>query len=163
VDPAALTALARHGQAVATARAFARKSGAARVVLLIDRGEDVPALMVDLDDETGETEVTDAETVATIPGGMLVPAEPLELPEVRAIPPTAITIDMETGELSAPIGAIEQLAGAVKGLAAALGGRSVATAEFATREPGTPITIAARPGEPPLLLAGDDQFELPDS
>jgi hypothetical protein len=161
VDPAALMALARHGQAVATARAFARGSGATRVVLLIDRGEDVPALMVDLD-ETGETEITDGETVATIPGVALVPAEPHELPEVRAIPPTAIDIDMETGELSAPIGAIEHLAGAVKGLSAALGGRSVATAEFATRDPDVPITIAARPGEPPLLLAGDDQFELPD-
>jgi hypothetical protein len=154
-------ALARHGEAVATARAFARGSGATRVVLLIDRGEETPALMVDRN-ETGDTEITDGETVATIPGGALVPADPLELPEVRAIPATAITIDTETGELSAPIGAIEHLAGAVRGLAAALGGRSVATAEFATRDPGLPITIAARVGEPPLLLAGDEQFELPD-
>jgi hypothetical protein len=154
-------ALARHGEAVATARAFARRSGATRIVLLVDRGEEEPALMVDLD-ATGDTEVTDGETVATIPGGALVPAEPRKLPEVRAIPATAITIDMETGELSAPIGAIEHLAGAVKRLAAAFGGRSVATAEFATRAPDLPITIAARYGEPPLLLAGDEQFELPD-
>jgi hypothetical protein len=153
-------ALARHGDAVATARAFAERSGATRVVLLIDRGEDHAALMIDLD-ASGDAEVTDDDAVAAVPRGALVPAEPHALPEIRAIPATAISIDMLSGELSAPIGAIEHLAGAVTALAATLGGRSVATAEFATRDPDMPIAIAARPGEPAILSAGDDQFELP--
>jgi hypothetical protein len=153
-------ALARHGEAVATARAFAERSGAARVVLLIDRGEGQSALMVDLD-ASGDAEITDGDAVATVPHGALVPAEPHALPEIRAIPATAIRIDMLTGELSAPIGAIEHLADSVTALAATLGGRSVATAEFATSDTDLPIAIAARPGEPAILSAGDDQFELP--
>jgi hypothetical protein len=152
-------ALARHGEAVATARAFARDAGATRVVLLIDRGEDAPALMVDVDPQ-GETEITDEDAVARIPGGSLVPAAPRALPETRAIPATAIAVDPETAELSAPIGAIQHLAQAVTALAAAFGGRSVATAEFPTRDPELPITIAAREGEPPVLSAGGEQFEL---
>ena len=145
-------------EAVATARAFATTSGAERVVLLIDRGHDVPALMVDLDAH-GDAEITDAGTVTTV-SHTTAPPRPLAH-DVRAVPATAITIDPEAGELSAPIGAIEHLARAVTALAASFGGRSVATAEFATRDPGLPITIAAREGEPAILSAGDEQYELP--
>jgi hypothetical protein len=161
VDPATLKALARHGEAVATARAFAEHTRATRVVLLIDRGDEASALMVDVDPE-GDTEVTDEEELASIPAGALVPADPRPVrAELTHVPATAITIDPETGELSAPIGAIEHLAHAVTALAQAFGGRSVATAEFATSDPALPITIAAREGEPPLLSAGGEQFELP--
>ncbi len=160
MDPAALTALARHGEAVATARNFAHHTGATRVVLLIDRGDDAPALMVDVDAE-GDTEVTDDELLAAIPRQALVPAEPRALPHMHPVPPTAITLDPETGELAAPIGAIDHLARAVKALASTFGGRSVATAEFPTRDSEQPITIAAREGEPPVLEAGGEQFELP--
>jgi hypothetical protein len=152
-------ALARHGQAVATARAFARDAGATRVVLLIDRGDDAPALMVDVDPH-GVTEVTDGDAVAQIPGTAVVPAAPRPLPETRTIPASAITIDPETAELSAPIGAVQHLADAVGALAAAFGGRSVATAEFPTRDEELPIVIAAREGEPAVLSAGGEQFEL---
>jgi hypothetical protein len=151
-------ALARHGEAVATARAFARGAGAARVVLLIDRGE-TAALMVDLD-ESGEIEIVDDDIVATIPAAALVPAEPHPLPALRATPASAITIDPDTAELSAPIGTVAHLAEAVLALASAFGGRSVATAEFPTRDPELPLTIAAREGEPPVLSAGGEEFEL---
>ena len=66
-----------------------------------------------------------------------------------------------TGELAAPIGAIANLAEAVLGLARAFGGRSVASAEFATHDPELPMTIVARQGEPLLLAVGDGRFELP--
>ena len=89
-------------------------------------------------------------------------ASPRALPELRPPPPTALTIDPETGELEAPIGAVTNLARGVLGLAAAFGGRSVATADFATRDPDLPITIAAREGEPLVLAAGDRRFVLPD-
>jgi hypothetical protein len=160
MDPAALTALARHGEAIATVRAFAQAAQATRVVLLIDRGDETPALLVDAD-ATGDTEITDGDAIALIPGQALVPAEPRVTPHVHAIPSTAMTIDPETAELHAPIGAIDQLARAVATLAGAFGGRTVATAEFATSDPQTPITIAAREGDPPLLEAGGEQFELP--
>jgi glycyl-tRNA synthetase beta chain len=59
------------------------------------------------------------------------------------------------------LGAVAALARAVLGLAQAFGGRSVATADFATREPELPLTIAAREGEPLVVAAGDRRFELP--
>jgi hypothetical protein len=49
----------------------------------------------------------------------------------------------------------------VLALARAFGGRSVATADFATRDPELPLTIAAREGEPLVLAAGDRRFLLP--
>jgi hypothetical protein len=49
----------------------------------------------------------------------------------------------------------------VLALARAFGGRSVATAEFGTRDPDLPLTIVARDGEPLLLAVGDGRFELP--
>jgi hypothetical protein len=158
VDPAAETALARHGEAVATAREFALRANALRVVLLIDRGDETP-LMVDCDAQ-GEVEVTDGETVATIPPDAHPDQRPQPLPDVRAIPATAIFVDLNTGELHAPLGAIEHLAQALTTLAHTLGHRSVATAELATSDPETPITLAAREGEPAILAAGDQEYRL---
>jgi hypothetical protein len=152
------TALARHGEAVATAREFALRTDALRVVLLIDRGDETP-LMVDADAD-GEVEVTDGETVATIPPDAHPAEAPLPLPDVRAIPATAIAVDVATGELHAPLGAIERLAQALTTLAHTLGDRSVATAELATSDPETPITLAAREGEPAILAVGDEEFRL---
>jgi hypothetical protein len=159
VDPAAETALARHGEAVATAREFALRANALRVVLLIDRGDEDPPLMVDAD-ARGEVEVTDGESVATIPPHAQPAQAPRQLPDVRAIPATAIAVDLVTSELHAPLGAIEHLADALTALARQLGNRSVATAEFATSDPETPITLAARQGEPAVLAAGDQEYRL---
>ena len=47
-------------------------------------------------------------------------------------------------------------------LAAAFGGRSVATAEFATREPETPLALAARPGERVVAQIGAETFAFPE-
>ena len=142
-------------QAAATALAFAAAAGAHRVVLLIDRGDDMPALMIDAVHD-GTAEVTDGDHVETLQAPT---ATPKPLPEIRATPHTAIRLDFATGELSAPIGAIEHLADSVKALATAFGGRTVATAEFPTRD--FPFTIAAREGEPAILSAGDEEYELP--
>ena len=142
--------------AVATALAFADAAGAHRVILLIDRGEDVPALMVDAVHD-GTAEITDGDEVEHVDAPPSVAPRPL--PEIRAIPHTAIRFDSFTGELSAPIGAIEHLADSLKALAATFGDRTVATAEFATS--GEPIMIAAREGEPAIVSAGDEEYELP--
>jgi hypothetical protein len=153
-------ALARHAEAVATVRAFAERSGAARVVLLVDDG-DGPATMLDCAAD-GDLDLTDADGAWHVPAGTPVGASPRPLPELRPPPPTALAIDPESGELEAPLGAVTNLGRAVLGLARAFGGRSVATADFATRDPALPITIAAREGEQLVLAAGDRRFVLPD-
>jgi hypothetical protein len=153
-------ALARHAEAVATVRAFAAHSGAQRVVLLVDDGAG-PATMLDCT-PGGALDLTDAAGAWHVPAEAVVAVQPRPLPELRPPPPTALAIDPESGELEAPLGAVANLGRAVLGLAGAFGGRSVATADFATRDPTLPITIAAREGEPLVLAAGDRRFVLPD-
>jgi hypothetical protein len=145
-------------EAVASVRAFAERSGAERVVLLLDTGAEATMLEC----TAGAVEVTASGATWRIPEDRPLDAAPRPLPELRPPPATALTIDPETGELEAPLGAVANLGRAVLGLAAAFGGRSVATAEFATRDPALPITIAAREGEPLVLAAGDRRFVLPE-
>ena len=72
----------------------------------------------------------------------------------------SIDLDLTTGDLQAPLGAIEHLAQTLQALARAFGHRSVATAEIATRDPETTITLAARENEPAVLAAGDYEYTL---
>ena len=150
-----------HARAVATIRAFGAESGAERVVLLLDRGADRGAVMVEWL-AGGAVEVTEGEETTEIPSGAPVPATAEPIPHVHAIPATAIEADPDSGRLSAPLGAIPALGAAVRSLARAFGGRSVATAEFATRDPELPITIAAREGDALLVAVGEQRFELPE-
>jgi len=159
-EPGALAALARHADALATVRAFAERSQALRVVLLADHGEDAEPAMLDRSVD-GTVELTHEGLAWTIPAGTPVPAQPRPLPEIRPAPSSALRADPISGELAAPIGAIANLAEAVLGLARAFGGRSVASADFATADPELPMTIVAREGEPLLLAVGDGRFELP--
>ena len=152
--------LTRHAEAVATVRAFTAQAGALRVVLLVDGG-DGSATMLDCAAD-GALELSAQDSTWRVPAGTPVTALPRPLPELRPPPPTALTIDPDSGELEAPLGVVANLARGVLGLAAAFGGRSVATADFATRDPELPITIAAREGEPLVLAAGDRRFVLPD-
>jgi hypothetical protein len=152
--------LARHAEAIATVRAFAARSGAQRVVLLLDLGDGDAATMLDWTD--GALELTEEDGAVSVPDAAAAGTPPRPLPDLRPPPPTALAVDPESGELEAPLGAVANLGRAVLGLAVAFGGRSVATADFATRDPDLPITIAAREGEPLVLAAGDRRFVLPD-
>jgi hypothetical protein len=152
----------RHAEAVATARTFAARAGAQRVVLLVDRGPESEALMVDCAAD-GAVEVTADGRTWTLAAGSAVPARPHPLPQLRATPATALSVDSEAGRISAPIGVVRQLADGLLALARAFGGRSVASAEFATSDPDLPITLAARDGEPLVLSAGGREFELPEA
>jgi ABC-type transporter Mla subunit MlaD len=69
-------------------------------------------------------------------------------------------MDLGTGDLQAPLGAIEHLARTLQALARSFGDRSVASAEIATRDPETTLTLAAREGEPAVLAAGDYEYTL---
>ncbi|HWT22959.1 MAG TPA: hypothetical protein VN213_05580 [Solirubrobacteraceae bacterium] len=144
--------------AVATVAAFAERAGAERVVLVLDRGEDAePALVECLPGE--RLEVTEGEASRPVdpdPG-----VAPAALPQLRPPPASSLQADPETGELAAPLGAVAHLADAVLALARAFGGLTVATADFATRDPAVPLTIAARDGEPVLLAMGGRHFAMP--
>jgi len=141
----------------ATVDAFAAGTGAERVVLLLDAGDPSAPVLVELDG--GAVEVTVGGTAAPFDPGL--DALPLALPELRAVPASAITADAESGELSAPLGSIRLLADSVLALARAVGGRSVATATFPTADPATPLTLAAREGEDVVIELAGRHFTLP--
>jgi hypothetical protein len=150
--------MSRFAVALATLEQFAARTGAGRVVALLDQGDAAPPVLVErLED--GALQVTeDADPVAAAPDPAVAP---LQLGELREVPASAISADPETGELAAPIGSVQLLADQVLALARAFGGRSVATATYATRDPELPLTVAAREGDPIVLDIGGRQFALP--
>jgi hypothetical protein len=158
MDPSALMALARHSEEVATVRVFRERSGANQVALLLETAQGATALVEC--DATGAIEITEGDDVAFIPANAAIPGPARPLPDIRPTPASAIRLDEVTGELAAPLGTIEHLAGIVLALASSFGGLTVATAEFATSDPQLPITFAAREGERVVLAAGDAQYEL---
>jgi hypothetical protein len=154
-------ALGRHAVALASVREVAARTGATRVVLLLDEGERAEPTMVEWADG-GTFELTEAGITEPVDPAVLAGVLPAVAPDVRPIPPTALTADALTGELAAPLGALAGVAGAIVALAAAFGGRSVATAEFATRDPERPLALAGRAGEPVVAQLGGETFAFPD-
>jgi hypothetical protein len=138
----------------ATLGAFVARSGALRAVALIDRGEDSPPAVVDCDG-SGTCEVEEAGAVRVLPAI----GDALPLPEVRSLPP--MDVDPARGQVVGTIGGLQHLTEAVAGLAAALGGRTVATVEFQTTDPDRPLGVSARRGEPAILALGDEPFAMP--
>ena len=143
--------------ALATVTAFADGTGAERVVVLLEGAAGGPPLMLERTEE-GALEVTQGEETHRVAPPA---AAPLPLPALRAVPASALAADPDTGELAAPLGSVQLLVDSVVGLAAAFGGRSVATATFPTRDPDVPLTVAAREGEPVVLDLAGRQFTLP--
>ena len=153
-------AVGRHAVALASVAELAAQAGAQRVVLLVDEGAEAHATMVEW--AGGALELTEDGVTQPVAPAAIAQVAPAALPEVVPVPATALTVDPDTGELAAPLGAIAGLAGAVVALAAAFGGRSVATAEFATRDAEQPFMLAARPGEPVVAQVGGETFAFPD-
>jgi len=143
---------------LATIDDFADRTGAGRVVALLDRGDAAPPVLLErLEDGSLQvTEDADPVVVARDPAAL-----PVALGDLRSVPASALSADPEAGELAAPIGSVQLLADSVLALARALGGRSVATATFATRDADMPLTVAAREGEPVVLDIGGRQFSMP--
>lgn len=144
--------------ALATVREFAELAGAERVVVLLDAGAGSSPVIVERA-EDGALLLTDAAGPHPIEPDQSV--APQHIAGLRAVPASALTADPETGELAAPLGSVQLLADSVLALARALGGRSVATATFPTRDPGLPLTLAAREGEDVVLDIGGRHFALP--
>jgi hypothetical protein len=156
-DPA-WAAIARHGRAIATVRRFAEESGAERVAVALDTGAEEPVL---LEVEPGEPlELTAGEHAFVIPVEATGGLEPFPLEIPRAAPATAVEVDLDADRILAPVGVLPALADGVMSLARALGGRTIATADFPTRAPEQPMTIAARDGEGVVVAVGETQFEL---
>ena len=144
--------------AVATVQDFADRTGAERVVALLDTGEETSPIMVERT-EDGTLQVLEGDAARPVTPDPAV--APLPLGDLRPVPASAMAADPETGELAAPIGSVQLLAESVLALARSFGGRSVATATFATRDPDLPLTVAAREGEPVVLDIGGRHFALP--
>lgn len=158
-DERAARPVAGHAVALATVRAFCEASGAQRVAVLLDTGDGegtaiecepgAPAVLTTADGESLE-----------VPASAGAPAAARDLDVPLAPPGTAVEVDLALDRVSAPVGVLPSLADGVLALARALGGRSVATAEFATSDPERPLTVAARDGEGVVLAVGDEHFEL---
>jgi hypothetical protein len=144
-------------QAVGLAREFLHRSGALRVGLLVDRGDEREPAVVECARLTPISVIEDGEQTE-FPHGIELATPVPPLPEVRQIP--GIEADPVAGTVAAPLGGVEMLGRALRGVAALLGGRSIAAADFETLDPDTPLGLAARGDEPLVALVGEEQFEL---
>ncbi|MEA2169072.1 MAG: hypothetical protein QOF76_2372 [Solirubrobacteraceae bacterium] len=153
-----MTAGLAHDVMLATVRDFTDRTGARRVVVILDLGDATDPPVIEC--EPGEPIAISAgeEDVIVMPADF-AGAEPILLEVPKAIPETAIEADAETGQVSAPIGALDAFAEALTAFAGALGGRTLAVADLGTRS-GATLTVAARPGEPVIVAIGEQQFEL---
>src|SRR5581483_5522750 len=82
--------VAELGPVVATLREFLLRAEALRVVLLLDRGEESAALLIDLA-AAGELEVAEDDDVRALPVDEFTTTAPLALPPVHPLP--AIEVD----------------------------------------------------------------------
>lgn len=146
----------RIAQLVVTLRAFVAAAGATEATLLLDQGTEVPPLAVGCP-AAGPVTLGEGEEVVQLDADRLA-AEPLPLPDVRALPP--FEVDALRAEITAPLGGVEHHARAVRALAESFPGRSVLVVSFATSDPETPLQLAARDGEPLVLLLGEEAFEM---
>ncbi len=144
---------------VVALREFLHRSGAVRVVAVIDRDPGEGPAVVDCG-RLAPIEVDYGDRVVHLPHSVDLAVQPPPLPEVRQLPP--FDVDVEQAEIAAPLGGVAHLAAAVRGLAVALGGRNVAMAQFETNDPEAPLAITARAdGSEPLVIAlGEQEFPM---
>jgi hypothetical protein len=144
---------------VVALREFLHRSGAVRAVAVVDREPGESPAVVDCA-RLQPIEVDLGDRVVHLPHAIELDAEPPPLADLRQLPP--FHVDAQTGEIAGPVGGVAYLAAAVRDLAAALGGRNVALAQFATDDPEAPLAITARAdGSEPIVLAlGEEEFPM---
>ncbi len=140
-------------RAASALRHFLHVSGALRAHALVDATPPAWWRLARL----GPIEIVVGDEETELPHGAELPAPP-DLGEIRQLPPFAV--DPVTGEVTGTLGGLDHLGDAVSRLAAALGGRSAAVAEFETITPDVPLVLSARAGEPVLVVLGEDEYEL---
>jgi hypothetical protein len=144
---------------VVALREFLHRSGAMRAVAVVDREPGEGPAVIDCA-RLMPIEVDYGDRVVHLPHAIELDAEPPTLPDVRQLAP--FEVDTAKAEIAAPLGGVAHLAEAVRDLAAALGGRNVAMAQFATNDPEAPLAITARAdGSEPIVLAlGEEEFPM---
>ena len=127
---------------VVALREFLHRSGAVRAVAVVDREPGEGPAVVDCA-RLAPIEVDFGDRVVHLPHAIELDATPPALPDVRQLPP--FEVDAATAEIAAP-----------------LGGRNVAMAQFATNDPDAPLAITARAdaSEPIVLALGDEEFPM---
>jgi hypothetical protein len=128
--------------------AYVRASGALRAGAMIGAG----TVDVDADGSVALERAGSPIAEPLEPG----PAADLGF-EVRSLPPFRVA--EATGEVSAPLGALEQVADGVAALARAIGGDSVVLVEFPTDDE-TPFAVSAREGVGIVVVVGEDSYRL---
>jgi hypothetical protein len=159
VTDAASSAFADLGELdvlAATLRAFGAAIGAQRIQVVIDRGDEHEPALIECMPHAPIALVSGEEAVVLADEGG---AEPLPLPHVHDF--GVLDVDAAKAEITAPIGAVHDLAAGVRSFAELFEGRTVVAVEFPSSDPEAPVTIAARTGEPLVLAIGDEEFEMP--
>lgn len=140
--------------AIALARELLHGSGALRTTIAVDAAapvivecERLRAIVVH--DGAGRRELPhDAAADLALP----------QLPFMHRLPP--FDVDAAAGSVAGALGGLEMLGRAVSSLASLLPGASVVAADYETNDPDAPLGIAARAGEPLVVLLGEHEFAL---
>lgn len=143
--------------AAAALREFVHRSGALRVQALVDAGTGGPPALV-VCSRMGPIVVVVGDRELELAHDAELDADAPDLGDVRQMPP--FEVDVDRGEVAGTIGGLQHLAAAVSRLAAAIGGRTVAVAEFETTSPEVPLALSARSGEAVVVTLGDQTYEL---
>ena len=146
---------------VVALREFLHRAGALLVEAVVDRGPLAGAAVVSCGRST-PIEVVEGERSVHLPHAVELDPPPeaaIPVPDVKQLPP--LEVDLEALTLTGPLGGVQHVAEGLAKLAGAIGGRSVAVAYLPTLGIDEPVGIAARPGEPPVITLGDEQFALP--
>jgi hypothetical protein len=147
-------------RSIALARELLHRTGALQVSILQDPGDEggepgavraVRLAGIQVVDASG----AERELPHGAAGDVVLPP----LPEMKQLP--AMDVDAIEGQVTGAIGGLQMLADAVAGVATLAGGRSVVAADYETTDPDRPLGLAARVGEPVVVLLGDDEFVLP--
>ncbi len=146
---------------VVALREFLHRAGALLVEAVVDRGPLAEAAVVSCGRNT-PIEVTEGDRHVHLPHAVALDPPPeaaIPVPDVKQLPP--LEVDPTALTVTGPLGGVQHVADGLARLAGAIGGRTVAVAYLPTLGTDEPLGIAARPGEPPILTIGDEQFALP--
>ncbi len=140
--------------AVALARELLHGCGALRVSIAVDG---LPPAVIRCE-RFGAIVVHEQDAEIELPHDAVSGVVAPQLPLMRQLPP--FEVDAATGAVAGTLGGLEMLGRAVRDLAAMLPGASVVAADFETTDPACPLGLAARAGEPVVVLLGEHEFEL---
>jgi hypothetical protein len=146
---------------VVALREFLHRAGALLVEAVVDRGPLAAAAVVSCGRNT-PIEVTEGDRLVHLPHAVELDPSPesaIPVPDVKQLPP--LEVDPQALTLTGPLGGVQHVAEGLAALAGAIGGRTVAMAYLPALGIDEPVGIAARPGEPPVVTLGDEQFALP--